>query len=501
MHILIADDEHIFSAEIEEIVAEQGLSYYTVHNPDDALAHLREHHAQVSLALLDVQFKNHPLTGLDVLAQARKLYPRIPVVMISGKSTFDDVRQATQIGAVNFIPKDGIVRQRVREVINAEMQKFSAQLSEAETLAFMKKNGLIGRSKAMMHIASLVRKYGKTELSVLITGETGTGKKVVAHALHAASQRANKPFITADMTNIPSELFQSELFGAVKGAYSGATENKIGLFQTADKGTLFLDEIGDLPPGDQSRLLLPVEEKRVRRVGSTAYESADARIISATDKNLPELIRESKFNAPLYSRLRECEITIPPLRERREDIPPIAEYYLRQHNEKFRERKFLTPSALEYLQSRAWPGNVRELEQTLRRVLQTTDHDRMDAQDFAQESNDNSMTTTYHQAQHPSPQARYDAPSAQNENAQNETARIPLGGATAESLSGGQMGGSVKNIRESTEELKKKQLIEALTKTNGNITQATKILDVSRETIHTWMRKYGVTREQFKNAH
>ena len=489
MHILIADDEHIFSDEIEEIVADQGWQHHTVHSPDDALAHLRENHPQVSLLLLDVQFKNHTLNGLDVLSETRRLYPRIPVVMISGKSSFEDVMQATRIGAVNFIPKDGIVRQRVREVIDAEMQKAASLLSEKETMQFMENNGLIGRSRAMINIANQVRKYGKTELSVLITGETGTGKKVVAHALHAVSPRKSSPFITADMTNIPRELFQSELFGHLRGGFSGAITDKIGLFQAADKGTLFLDEIGDLPLDDQSKLLLPVEEKKVRRVGATVDTKVDIRVISATDKNLPNRIAEGTFNAPLYNRLRECEIIIPPLRERREDIPLITEYYLRLHNQKFHQNKTLSPSAIDYLQSCQWVGNVRELEQVLRRVLQITDHDRVDAQDFMQENQDGSVYA--YPAQQYKPQALP---------AFNETTPRPFGNVPAQSPNGAHTSANVKNIREETEELKKQRLIDALSQTKGNITKATEILDVSRETVHQWMRKYGIEREQFRKA-
>jgi DNA-binding NtrC family response regulator len=478
MNILIADDNREYCAAIGDIISSEGWKYSSVHNPAEVLEYLRLRHSDVALMLLDVEFNHPTLNGLDVLAESRKLYPQLPVVMISGTGSFGTAVQATKMGAENFIPKSDISREKLREVLYTAMERANVKSASEETIVFMQENGLIGRSRKMLDVAESIIKYGRTELSVLVTGDTGTGKKIVAKALHAASRRVKANFVTVDIPNIPSSLFQSELFGHTKGAFSGAGDDKTGLFQQAHRGTLFLDEIGDLPLELQPSLLLPIDDKKIKRLGSVREEEVDVRIISATDRNLPEAIRDKQFREQLYHRLRECEIALPPLRERREDIPLIADYYLRKHNERMVEQRFIALAAVEYLQELYWQGNVRQLESLLKRVLQTAQNDRIEVTDIVQ-SDPTLVQEALAQKQAFVPLSQFPAPIEQPQT----TGAVPLSGGT---------------MKEDEEELKKRKLIATLTEMAGNVSKSAAKLGVSRETMHTWMRKYGIEAREFK---
>ncbi len=475
MKILIVDDNREFCATIGGIIAREGWKYHALHNPAEALEYLRTEHGSVGLMLLDVDFNHPTLSGIEVLGESRKLYPQIPVVMISGTGSFGTAVQATKIGAENFIPKSDISREKLKEVIYTAMERVNRSSANEEVMRFMQENGLIGKSRVMLDVAENILKYGRTELTVLVTGDTGTGKKIVARALHATSRRAKGSFVTVDIPNIPQTLFQSELFGHTKGAFSGAGEEKIGLFQQATAGTLFLDEIGDLPQELQASLLLPIDNKIVKRLGSVKEEPVNVRIISATDRNLPEAIREKKFRDQLYHRLRECEIALPPLNERREDIPLIVEHYIRQHNETMGEQKFFAPSATEYLQELAWEGNVRQLESMLRRVLQTASMDTIQVEDIVKGE----------------PAVRTSVSSAPANTSLSASAAAPLQAPSLTPANG-------LTMREYEDELRKQKVVATLNECNGNVSKAAARLEVSRETLHTWMRKYKLESSQFK---
>ncbi|MCS6808679.1 MAG: sigma-54 dependent transcriptional regulator [Bacteroidota bacterium] len=492
MTILIADDNREYCATIGDIISSEGWNYAAVYAPAEVLEYLRLHNGNVALVLLDVDFNHPQITGLEVLAESKRLYPHIPVVMISGTGSINAAVQATRIGAENFIPKSDISREKLKEVLYTAMERLNTRIAGEETLQFMHTHGLIGRSKRMMEVAEKIMKYGKTELSVLITGETGTGKKIVAKALHAASRRAKANFVTVDIPNIPPSLFQSELFGHTKGAFSGATDDKIGLFQQAHQGTLFLDEIGDLPLELQPSLLLPIEDKKVKRLGSVREEDVNVRIISATDRNLPESIREKRFREQLYHRLRECEISLPPLRERREDIPLIVEFYVQQHNQRMGEQKYIAPAAMEYMQELSWDGNVRQLTNLLKRVLQTVSGDRVEIADIVE--SDPSLIQKYI-APYPEslpafagqPITPAAVPPAYPQPFTSHTA-VP---SYSFPISSG-------NLKADEDELKKQRVIATLTATNGNVSKAAAQIGISRETLHQWMRKFHIESRDFK---
>lgn len=460
MKILIADDNRDFCTTLADIISSEGWSCDICNDPEEVLTYLARHHASISMMLLDIEFNHPTLTGLDVLAQSMRKYPRIPIVMITGVGTIETAVKATQLGAVNFIPKSSISEEKLKEVLYTAMERVNAQTASEEIDEVMRENGIIGTSKAMRSVADNIYRYGRTELSVLITGETGTGKKLVAQALHSVSRRSGNRLITVDIPNIPASLFQSELFGHVKGAFSDAREDKSGMFQQANKGTLFLDEIGDLTPELQPNLLLPIEEKTVRRLGSVQPERIDVRVISATDKNLLEAIREGRFREQLYHRLRECEIHLPPLRERREDIPLIVEYYVSRHNEQMEEQKFLSAAALEFIQDLSWRGNIRELANLIRVVLQTTTNDRVEISDISRVA----------------PPTLVETPSSPTE----------------------VMFDSGNTLREDVTLLNKLKIQDTLQKCSGNVSKASAVLGISRETLHNRIKKYEIDVQQYR---
>jgi len=378
MKLLIVDDNIEFASTIAEIIESFGHKVQLCHSPNTAIEYFYKHNNAISAIFLDIEFgPQEELDGLDLLEKFRKYNPTIPVVMISGKGTIESAVRATKLGASNFIEKSLVSKDRLKEILSIILTKDETGNSE-DLIKFLNSNGLIGRSKAILDIGDAIVRYGRTDLNILISGETGTGKKLVAKAIHSISRRAKFPFVTVDIPNITRELFQSELFGHIKGAFSGATDTKKGLFHEANKGTLFLDEIGELSLDLQSNLFIPIEEKAVRKVGSVQSEEIDIRFISATDKNLIECMKEGKFREQLYHRLRECEIELPNLNKRREDIPDIIEYYLQKHNQEFNDTKIFLPSSIEYLSELNWTGNVRELASFIKLICQTTQKEQVE---------------------------------------------------------------------------------------------------------------------------
>jgi DNA-binding NtrC family response regulator len=350
------------------------------------------------------------------------------------------------------------------------MDRIKSGTSNDDKRRIMESYGIIGSSQAMMDVADLILRYGRTDLNVLILGETGTGKKLVAQALHAVSRRAKQPFVTVDIPNIPRELFQSELFGHMRGSFSGAMENKRGLFHQAHKGTLFMDEIGDMPQELQANLLLPMEQRGVRRLGSVEVEPVDIRFVSATDRNLIEAMSEGRFREQLYHRLRECDIYIPALRERSEDIPEIVEYYVGKHNKDMGDNKSVSPGAIDYLMQYRWPGNVRELASTLRVAFQTMPNDELEVADLHRILG-RSVSTSI----------PVRAPETAQVVSQAST-QSPAASAVSESDGG--------SDREKIE--------KALEKTAGNVSKAAAVLGISRETLHTKIKKHGIDVARFR---
>ncbi|MFN4984610.1 MAG: sigma-54-dependent transcriptional regulator [Ignavibacteria bacterium] len=461
MKILIVDDNRDFSATIADTVRAQGWEPEVRNSPEQALALLEKGAKEIALMLLDIEFGSESsMTGIDVLGRSIREFPNVPVIMISGKGTIEMAVQATKLGAINFIDKSTLTNDRLVGVLTAAMDRIKSGTSDEDKRRIMESHGIIGSSQAMMDVADLVLRYGRTDLNVLVLGETGTGKKLVAQALHAVSRRAKHPFVTVDIPNIPRELFQSELFGHMRGSFSGAMENKRGLFHQAHKGTLFMDEIGDMPQELQANLLLPMEQRGVRRLGSVEVEPVDIRFVSATDRNLIEAMSEGRFREQLYHRLRECDIYIPALRERLDDVPEIVDYYVGKHNKDMGDNKSVSPGAIDYLQQYAWPGNVRELASTLRVAFQTMSTDELEVSDLHRILGRAATASPVRLPVAPLP-AVAPEPTA---------AAVP----DAESASD------------------KEKIEKVLEKTAGNVSKAAAVLGISRETLHTKIKKNGI---------
>ncbi|MBU3679250.1 MAG: sigma-54-dependent Fis family transcriptional regulator [Candidatus Kapabacteria bacterium] len=458
MKILIVDDNRDFSATIADVVSSQGWTHEVRNSPEQALAYLAKSSHEVALMLLDIEFGSESsMTGIDVLGKSIREFPSIPIIMISGKGTIEMAVQATKLGAINFIDKSTLSNDRLIEVLSSAMDRIRATASDEDRRRIMESHGIIGTSRAMMDVADLILRYGRTDLNVLVLGETGTGKKLVAQALHAVSRRARHPFVTVDIPNIPRDLFQSELFGHTRGSFSGAMENKRGLFHQANKGTLFMDEIGDMPPELQANLLLPMEQRGVRRLGSVEVEDVDIRFVSATDRDLLSAMADGRFREQLYHRLRECEIFIPPLRERTDDVPAIVEYYITKHNKDMGDAKSVSPGAIDYLREYSWPGNVRELASTLRVALQTMSNDELEVADLHRILGRATLpvrpASQYTVVPTPAPAVADPEPPTSDDRSKIEA---------------------------------------ALTRTAGNVSKAAAILGMSRETLHNRIKKIGI---------
>ena len=468
LKILIVDDNRDFSATIADVVRAQGWTPEVYNSPEQALAYLARNSAEVGLMLLDIEFGSESsMTGIEVLGRSIREYPSIPVIMISGKGTIEMAVQATKLGAINFIDKSTLSNDRLVGVLSSSMDRLRSAANEEDRRRVMEAQGIVGTSRAMMEVADLIMLYGRTDLNVLVLGETGTGKKLVAQALHAVSRRGKHPFVTVDIPNIPRDLFQSELFGHKRGSFSGAMENKVGLFQKAHKGTLFMDEIGDMPPELQANLLLPMEQEGVRRLGSVEVEPVDIRFVSATDRDLIAAMAEGKFRDQLYHRLRECEIFIPPLRDRLDDVPAIVDYYTSKHNRETGDSKSVSPAAIDYLRQYHWPGNVRELASTLRVALQTLSTDELEVADVHRiigRSMDATRATVAASAQPPGQTASPQPVAADTDAASDDRSKIE----------------------------------QALKRTAGNVSKAAAILGMSRETLHNRIKKIGIDIAEYR---
>ena len=465
MKTLIVDDNYEFCTTISDIMDSFGLESQIIQSPEEAIQYVNRFYKNILLILLDIEFgPDTALNGLDVLEHVRHNFPALPVVMISGKGNIEIAVRATKLGAINFIEKSIVTKEKLREVLSSAIEKLGPQGDAKEIRRFLESQGIYGHSLIINSIGENIIRFGRTDLNVLITGETGTGKKLAAKALHSVSKRSKYPFVTVDIPNIPRDLFQSELFGHLKGAFTGATEPKKGLFHKANKGTLFLDEIGDLPPELQSNLFIPIEDKEIKRVGSTENEPVDIRFISATDRDLITAMNESRFREQLYHRLRECEINLPPLRERAEDIPDICEYYLFQHNIDFKDSKQLSPASVEFLQEQKWHGNVRELASVIRVVLQTTTKEQIEVSDLTKVVSNSS--------------SNYERNAIHTPNLILDFNR------------------SLKEDLAITDKIKIEQTLDTC---NGNVSKAAAILCVSRETLHHKIRRYEINPDVFRH--
>ncbi len=380
LNILVLDDERVFRDEIKEFLETDNFIVHLAAKPSVAFEILEQ--TEVDIIILDLKLPE--MDGIAVLQKVKELYPDIEVIMITGHGDMDAVIQAMRYGAVEFFPKPfrlidmKAAIQRTKRYINLSYKFKEVEHSYALVSKELRESvgyEIMGTSKAIKQVVDLMTKVAKADsTSVLITGESGTGKELVARGIHYLSSRNNSYFHAVNCSAVPDSLFESEFFGHKKGAFTGANEEKIGWFEIANGGTLFLDEIVDMQQPMQSKLLRVLEDKKIRRIGSNNDISVDVRIIAATNQDLQKLLEENKFRNDLYYRLNSFEIAIPPLRERREDIPILLDYFLQLMSQKLNKKiPSVDSSVVKALTAYYFPGNVRELRNMVERALILSD--------------------------------------------------------------------------------------------------------------------------------
>ena len=378
--LLIADDDHNVIVGLRYLLKNQGYELVTASSPAEVRDAVKR--LPIDLVLMDMNFQRDTTSGsegLSLIDSLRELDAQLPIVVMTGWATVDLAVQALKAGARDLVQKPwdderllGALATQLRTV-RAERQ--AARLGRENQLlrdSSSEREGLIAESPAMRALLDQLETLAASEMNVLLSGENGSGKSLLAQHLHRVSARRERSFIAVNMGAIPESLFESELFGHKKGAFTDAREDRIGRIELADGGTLFLDELANIPLSQQAKLLRVLEERQYERVGSSKTLRADIRLVSATNADLAELIEQGAFRRDLYYRLNTVELRVPALRERREDILPLAQYFLAQHAQRYRRpQPSITDAAATRLQAQPWPGNIRELNHTMERLLFT----------------------------------------------------------------------------------------------------------------------------------
>ena len=367
--ILIVDDEAFIRENLERILAEDGYRPLSAADGDEALRQVSE--AEVDLVLLDLNLG--PRSGLELLAALRDIDPELLVIIITGYGTVESAVEALKMGAYDYIKKPfkaDAIRLIVKLALETRSLRREVRHLRRESKGLPVDLEMIGTSPAMMQVYHQVREVAKHETAtVLITGESGTGKELVARAVHDLSRRKERPFVEINCGSLPFNLLETELFGHERGAFTDAKTRKIGLFEEAAGGTIFLDEIGEMDMGLQVKLLRVLEDRRIRRLGGTRNIAIDARVVAATNRDLKRAIASREFREDLYYRLNVFPIHLPPLRERREDIPPLLDHFLKRFSREFHKTiREVSRDALDLLMRYHWPGNVRELRNLVERI-------------------------------------------------------------------------------------------------------------------------------------
>lgn len=379
--ILIVDDELSIVEVLKSLLSREGHEIKTSSDGKNALKQLRE---QVfDLLITDIRLPE--MDGISLLARARELQSHLAVIVITAYAKVDNAVEAMKNGAFDYVTKpfkfDELLL-TVQRALSYEQALAENEVLKSSLATHFHFDCLVGDSEPMLKVYHLIEKVARTDSTALILGESGTGKELVAKALHSASPRFEAPFVTINCTAMPETLLESELFGYKKGAFTGAAANKKGLFETADKGTIFLDEIGSIPLSMQMKLLRVLQEKEVRRVGSTEDIKIDVRVIAATNENLEEKIKARLFREDLYYRLSVIPIHLAPLRERREDIPSLISHFLNIFKQVNGREMEISAKVMNALCQYNWPGNVRELENLIKRVATLCESDRIDINDL-----------------------------------------------------------------------------------------------------------------------
>jgi len=455
--ILVVDDEPEIRRSVRMILEYEGYDVQEASSGPEALALVERE--PPDLMFLDIKLGG--IDGLETLQKIRQTNETLPVVIISGHGTVSTAVEATKLGAFDFIEKP-LASERVLVTIRNALDQ-TRLVDENRTLkrAVEARHQMIGESVSLRQIWDSIKRAAPTTATVLLLGESGAGKELVARAIHRNSLRSRERFIQVNCAAIPEELIESELFGHEKGSFTGATEKRIGKFEQADRGTIFLDEVGDMSAKTQAKVLRVLQEGEVERLGSAKTIKVDVRVIAATNKDLEAEIERGTFREDLYFRLSVIPIRVPPLRDRREDIPALVRHFVdlfsRENNR--RPQRF-TPAALEFMQKARWKGNVRELKNTVERLLIMTPGDAIDVDDLR----DVVRVET-----------RPAAPAASGDGG-----AAPLAPGT---------------LREFKESAERKFLVEKLRENAWNISKTAEVIGTPRSNLYKKLEQYAITQE------
>ena len=382
LRLLVIDDESQNLGLIESALEQQGLEILTASNPEVGLALFKEKRPEI--VLLDLVMPK--INGMDLLEQIIANDPGAEVILMTGYYSAESAVEAIRKGAADYLTKPldvGKLRDRVFTLVNEHRSRRLATQLDQQMVDTFQLEGIVGRSPLIMDVFAAMRRVAPHFRTALITGETGTGKELVAHALHRLSPVSDKTFAVCNCSALVETLFESELFGHVRGAFTGATQDKVGLFEYAHQGTVFLDEIGDMPLAGQAKLLRVLQNQEIQRVGSPALRKVDVRFIAATNKDLRALVREHTFREDLYYRLSMVEITLPTLVDRKEDLPLLQRYFIEKFATQYNKPvRGMTRRAQALLGRHDWPGNVRELENVIGKACMTVEGNVVDVKDL-----------------------------------------------------------------------------------------------------------------------
>jgi DNA-binding NtrC family response regulator len=362
--LLIVEDDNSVRTTIVTFLELEGYQVDAVSSTREAIERLRG--GGYPIVISDIYLDEK--TGIDVLRAARESNPECAVIMMTARGSMETVMAATEGGAFDYVAKPFELDQMLDAVKRAEASLVAHKNDDEIDIDDLPESEMIGSSPKMIDIYKMISRVAPTDATVLIEGETGTGKELIARMIHRNSRRADQPFVPVDCGAIAPSLLESELFGAMKGAYTGADRDRVGLFEAANRGSAFLDEIGDIDLAFQLKLLRFLQQREIRPLGSSRTKPVDVRIIAATNKDVQKMVDEAKFREDLWFRLNVVRITMPPLCERRGDIALLAHYFIKKYNARYGQDARLAESGLKMLEVYSWPGNVRQLQHMMERL-------------------------------------------------------------------------------------------------------------------------------------